>query len=82
MSEDDFCGNLIMDEMDLAFEKYDELFGTAYNSSKDLFEHGGLESLFEKHEVVLSTLFFFFYQYLTNVKDVYMVLTLSLCVLS
>ena len=52
VSEDDFCGNLIMDEMDMAFEKYDELFGTAYNSSKDLFEHGGLESLFEKHEVL------------------------------
>ncbi|KAL0658337.1 hypothetical protein Bca4012_078922 [Brassica carinata] len=50
VSEDDYCGNLIMDEMDLAFEKYDELFGTAYNSSKDLFEHGGLESLFENHE--------------------------------
>ncbi|CAN7080069.1 unnamed protein product [Brassica oleracea var. botrytis] len=50
VSEDDYCGNLIMDEMDLAFEKYDELFGTAYNSSKDLFEHGGIESLFEKHE--------------------------------
>ncbi|KAG2261205.1 hypothetical protein Bca52824_068284 [Brassica carinata] len=50
VAEDEFCGNLIMDEMDLAFEKYDELFGTAYNSSKDLFEHGGLESLFEKHE--------------------------------
>lgn len=39
-----------MDEVDLAFEKYDELFGTAYNSSKDLFEHGGIGSLFEKHE--------------------------------
>ncbi|XP_018439710.2 zinc finger protein CONSTANS-LIKE 10 [Raphanus sativus] len=50
VSEDDFCGNLIMNEMDLAFEKYDELFGTAYNSSKDLFEHGGIGSLFEKHE--------------------------------
>ncbi|CAG7895608.1 zinc finger protein CONSTANS-LIKE 10 [Brassica rapa] len=50
VSEDDFCGNLMMDEVDLAFEKYDELFGTAYNSSKDLFEHGGIGSLFEKHE--------------------------------
>ncbi|CAN6858242.1 unnamed protein product [Brassica oleracea] len=50
VSEDDFCGNVIMDEVDLAFEKYDELFGTAYNSSKDLFEHGGIGSLFEKHE--------------------------------
>ncbi|XP_022552885.2 zinc finger protein CONSTANS-LIKE 10 isoform X2 [Brassica napus] len=50
VSEDDFCGNLMMDEVDLAFEKYDELFGTAYNSSKDLFEHGGIGSLFGKHE--------------------------------
>ncbi|CAH2044815.1 unnamed protein product [Thlaspi arvense] len=50
VSEDDFCGNLIMDEVDLTFEKYEELFGTAYNSSKDLFEHGGIGSLFEKHE--------------------------------
>ncbi|CAN8265726.1 unnamed protein product [Cochlearia groenlandica] len=48
--EDDFCGNLGMNEVDLAFEKYDELFGTAFNSSRDLFEHGGLGSLFEKHE--------------------------------
>ncbi|CAH8363070.1 unnamed protein product [Eruca vesicaria subsp. sativa] len=54
VSEDDYCGNLIMDEMDMAFEKYDELFGTAYNSSKDLFEHGGLESLFEKHESLIQ----------------------------
>lgn len=41
-----------------------------------------LKVFFEKHEVVLSTLFFFFYQYLTNVKDVYMVLTLSLSLCS
>ncbi|VVB15436.1 unnamed protein product [Arabis nemorensis] len=47
--EDDFYGNLIMDEVDLALENYEELFGTAYNSSKDLFEHGGFGSLFEKH---------------------------------
>uniref|UniRef100_A0A1J3CXJ5 Zinc finger protein CONSTANS-LIKE 10 n=1 Tax=Noccaea caerulescens TaxID=107243 RepID=A0A1J3CXJ5_NOCCA len=47
---DDFRGNLVMEDVDLAFEKYDELFGTAFNSSKDLFEHGGIESLFDKHE--------------------------------
>ncbi|KAL1219592.1 Zinc finger protein CONSTANS-LIKE 10 [Cardamine amara subsp. amara] len=39
-----------MDEVDMALENYEELFGTAFNSSKYLFEHGGIGSLFEKHE--------------------------------
>ncbi|EFH41883.1 hypothetical protein ARALYDRAFT_357028 [Arabidopsis lyrata subsp. lyrata] len=48
--EDDFNGNLITDEVDLALENYEELFGSAFNSSRYLFEHGGIGSLFEKDE--------------------------------
>jgi hypothetical protein len=48
--EDDFNGNLISDEVDLALENYEELFGSAFNSSRYLFEHGGIGSLFEKDE--------------------------------
>ncbi|XP_010442245.1 PREDICTED: zinc finger protein CONSTANS-LIKE 10 [Camelina sativa] len=48
--EDDFNGNLIMDEVDMALENYEELFGAAFNSSRYLFEHGGIGSLFDKDE--------------------------------
>ncbi|KAG2321471.1 hypothetical protein Bca4012_055441 [Brassica carinata] len=47
--EDDFYGNLGMDEVDLALENYEELFGTAFNSSGQLFGQGGIDSLFQKH---------------------------------
>ena len=66
--EDDFYGNLGMDEVDLALENYEELFGTAFNTSGELFGQGGIDSLFQKHhqaaapEVLfcLSSSFFFF----------------------
>ncbi|KAF3586057.1 hypothetical protein F2Q69_00032201 [Brassica cretica] len=47
--EDDFYGNLGMDEVDLALENYEELFGTAFNTSGELFGQGGIDSLFQKH---------------------------------
>ncbi|CAH8356429.1 unnamed protein product [Eruca vesicaria subsp. sativa] len=47
--EDDFYDNLGMDEVDLALENYEELFGTAFNSSGQLFGQCGIDSLFQKH---------------------------------
>lgn len=35
-----------MDEVDLNFENYEELFGLALNNSEELFENGGIDSLF------------------------------------
>ncbi|XP_057954645.1 zinc finger protein CONSTANS-LIKE 9-like [Malania oleifera] len=35
-----------MDEVDLNFENYEELFGVALNHSKQLLENGGIDSLF------------------------------------
>ncbi|CAN7010216.1 zinc finger protein CONSTANS-LIKE 9 [Brassica rapa] len=48
--EDDFYGNLGMDEVDLALDNYEELFGTAFNTSVHLFGQGGVDSLFQKHQ--------------------------------
>lgn len=48
--EDDFYGNLGMDEVDLALENYEELFGVAFNPSEELFGHGGIDSLFQRHQ--------------------------------
>ncbi|KAJ4893120.1 Zinc finger protein CONSTANS-LIKE 9 [Raphanus sativus] len=47
--EDDFYGNLGMDEVDLALENYEELFGTAFNTSGELFGQSGIDCLFQKH---------------------------------
>ena len=35
-----------MDEVDLNFENYEELFGMALHNSEELFENGGIDSLF------------------------------------
>lgn len=35
-----------MDEVDLNFKNYDELFGVTMNNSEELFENGGIDSLF------------------------------------
>lgn len=43
---DDLYADLDMDEMDLNFENYEELFGMALNNSEELFENGGIDSLF------------------------------------
>ncbi|KAL0719832.1 hypothetical protein Bca4012_069156 [Brassica carinata] len=48
--DDDFYDNLGMDEVDLALENYEELFGTAFNSSGQLFGQCGIDSLFQKHQ--------------------------------
>ncbi|PON87995.1 Zinc finger-domain containing protein [Trema orientale] len=46
-ANDDLYADLDMDEVDLNFENYEELFGVALNNSEELFENGGIDSLFE-----------------------------------
>lgn len=44
--DDDLYEDFNMDEMDLNFENYEELFGVTLNHSEELLENGGIESLF------------------------------------
>ncbi|XP_050205869.1 zinc finger protein CONSTANS-LIKE 9-like [Mercurialis annua] len=44
--DDDIYEDFNMDEMDLHFENYEELFGMALNNSEELLENNGMESLF------------------------------------
>ncbi|KAF5726528.1 B-box type zinc finger protein with CCT domain isoform 1 [Tripterygium wilfordii] len=44
--EDDIYEDFNMDEMDLNIENYEELFGVTLNHSEELFENGGIDSLF------------------------------------
>lgn len=57
--EDDFYGNLGMDEVDMALENYEELFGTAFNPSGELFGQAGIDSLFQKHQAAPEVFFHF-----------------------
>lgn len=49
--EDDFYDDFDMDEVDLNIENYEELFGMTLNHSEELFENGGIESLFGAKEM-------------------------------
>lgn len=44
--EDGPYGDLNMDEVDINFENYDELFGMTLTNSEQLLENGGIDSLF------------------------------------
>nr|QCO76346.1 zinc finger protein [Tamarix hispida] len=44
-------GDLDMDEVDLDFENYDELFGMTLTNSEKLLENGGIDSLFGGQEL-------------------------------
>ncbi|XP_002524598.2 zinc finger protein CONSTANS-LIKE 9 isoform X2 [Ricinus communis] len=46
LCEDDLYEDFNMDEVDLNLENYEELFGIALNDSEELFENGGIDSLF------------------------------------
>ncbi|KAI9107231.1 hypothetical protein K1719_021840 [Acacia pycnantha] len=48
--DDDLYGDFDMDEMDLNLENYEELFGMALSHSEELFENGGIDSLFGTKE--------------------------------
>ncbi|XP_062107102.1 zinc finger protein CONSTANS-LIKE 9-like [Humulus lupulus] len=50
-ANDDLYADLDMDEVDLNFENYEELFGVALNNSEELFENGGIDSLFGATEM-------------------------------
>ncbi|XP_028780755.1 zinc finger protein CONSTANS-LIKE 9 [Neltuma alba] len=44
--DDDLYGDFDMDEVDLSLENYEELFGMTISHSEELFENGGIDSLF------------------------------------
>lgn len=44
--DDDLYKELNMDEVDMNIEDYEELFGLTLNNSEELFQNGGLDSLF------------------------------------
>ncbi|XP_007049418.2 PREDICTED: zinc finger protein CONSTANS-LIKE 9 isoform X2 [Theobroma cacao] len=46
LCEDDLYADFNMDEVDLNLENYEELFGVTLNHSEELFENGGIDSLF------------------------------------
>ncbi|KAH1095269.1 hypothetical protein GLYMA_14G190400v4 [Glycine max] len=52
--DDDLYDDFIMDEVDLQLENYEELFGMALSHSEELFENGGINSLFETKDMSAS----------------------------
>lgn len=52
--DDDLYDDFIMDEVDLQLENYEELFGMALSHSEELFENGGINSLFEAKDMSAS----------------------------
>ena len=52
--DDDLYDDFIMDEVDLELENYEELFGMALSHSEELFENGGINSLFEAKDMSAS----------------------------
>lgn len=52
--DDDLYDDFNMDEVDLELENYEELFGMALSHSQELFENGGIDSLFEAKEMSVS----------------------------
>ncbi|KAF7827222.1 zinc finger protein CONSTANS-LIKE 9-like [Senna tora] len=49
--DDNLYDDFDMDEVDLNLENYEELFGVALSHSEELFENGGIDSLFGTKEV-------------------------------
>lgn len=49
--DDNLYDDFNMDEMDLNLENYEELFGVALGHSEELFENGGIDSLFGSKEL-------------------------------
>lgn len=49
--DDSLYEDLNMDEVDLNLENYEELFRVTLNSSEDLLENGGIDSLFVTKEI-------------------------------
>ncbi|CAO2814382.1 unnamed protein product [Amaranthus hypochondriacus] len=53
-SEDDLFADMDMDEVDINFENYDELFGVTLTHSEQLLENGGINSLFSRHDMRIA----------------------------
>ncbi|MBA0854300.1 hypothetical protein Goshw_028773 [Gossypium schwendimanii] len=51
LCEDDLYDDFNMDEVDLNLDNYEELFGVALNHSEELFESGGIDSLFRTNDL-------------------------------
>jgi len=49
--DDSLYDDFDMDEVDLNLENYEELFGMALSHSEELFENGGIDSLFGTKEM-------------------------------
>lgn len=52
--DDTLYDDFNMDEVDLDLENYEELFGVALSHSEELFENGGIDSLFGTKEMSAS----------------------------
>ncbi|KAL2317527.1 hypothetical protein Fmac_031403 [Flemingia macrophylla] len=52
--DDNLYNDFAMDEVDLELEHYEELFGMALTHSEELFENGGIDSLFETKDMSAS----------------------------
>ena len=50
-SKDSIYGDFCVDDADLAFENYEELFGTSHIQTEQLFDDAGIDSYFEPKEV-------------------------------
>ncbi|KAJ7960222.1 zinc finger protein CONSTANS-LIKE 9 [Quillaja saponaria] len=50
-SDSDLYEDFDMDEVDLNLENYEELFGMALSHSEELFENGGIDSLFRMNDM-------------------------------
>ncbi|XP_008803171.2 zinc finger protein CONSTANS-LIKE 10 [Phoenix dactylifera] len=51
LSKDDFYEDLNMDDVDLNFENYEELFGASLSNAEQLFDDAGFDSFFELKEI-------------------------------
>lgn len=52
--DDDLYDDFDIDEVDLELENYEELFGVALTHSEELFENGGIDSLFDAKDMSVS----------------------------
>ena len=57
--ENDLYDDFNMDEVDLNFENYEELFGVSLSHSEELFENGGIDSLFGMKDMSAAEVYFF-----------------------
>ncbi|XP_019707669.1 zinc finger protein CONSTANS-LIKE 9 isoform X2 [Elaeis guineensis] len=49
--KDDFYDDFNMDDVDLTFENYEELFGASHSNAEQLFDDAGIDSFFELNEI-------------------------------